>query len=391
MKRSFIFPGRLFLLLASLSCFLLFAVFQSCQKSIEPVSKEQSLNGRRKPKDPPPPPPPFYFANCSYPQFSGTFAAGNPANVTITMNYVNSQGGNYSAFSITVNGLTITAPAGTFNIGSGTVIFTATGTPVNPGICPVTISVGNIIPCQIHLTIRYPQPDPSTCGSDPGITPGSIGCVTFNYRGQNVSYYTVRGRDGKIWLRQNLGSPHIPLHEGDEASFGDYFQWGRWDDGHQLPGSGVVTGSATLQNPSHISSGNPNFIIGSTSSTAWWGMGVSSDSWTGNIVTSTNGKDPCAVLGAGWRMPTITDWQNVSTYEDITSTISAFMSNLKLPSAGYRWPSQGGVYTSGTGHYWSATSSDNGNGRAFSFDPNYVPFFDAASRGTGLSCRCVKY
>src|SRR6185295_9929356 len=137
---------------------------------------------------------------------------------------------------------------------------------------------------------------PANCGTsvDPGSAIGSTGCITFMYRNQQVSYKTVRAKDGRIWLQQNLGSPQVAYSEYDLASYGDLFQWGRWDDGHQLPNGPSITGSSSLQNPSHIPSGNLNFIKGTTAGTRWWGVGgLATDAWSGTLATSTNGKDPC--------------------------------------------------------------------------------------------------
>ncbi|HYF29495.1 MAG TPA: hypothetical protein VD993_00100 [Chitinophagaceae bacterium] len=386
------FPGRKFPLLV---VFFLLVIFQSCKKT-EPIAEaatnNEEISGRKKKDPPPPPPPPFYFNNCSYPVFSGTFTAGVPANITFTLNYINSPGGSYPAFtSSTVNGITITAPAGTLNTGSGSIVFTATGTPASPGFCAISVGVGGIIPCALNITVLNPPADPATCGGDPGPTVGSTGCVTFTYRGQTVTYSTVRAADGKIWLRQNLGSPQVAMSVHDQASFGHFFQWGRWDDGHQLPNSPTITGSATFQNPSHIAGGNPNFITGTASSTAWWNTGSSADTWSGNTASATNGKNPCAALGAGWRVPTITDWQNVVNTEFITSAADAFQSNLKLPAAGYKHAFNGSVFGFVGGNYFSSTAGNNGTAHYFSYDTdNYQVFFSAVPRGYGMSCRCVK-
>ena len=239
--------GRYFLpTLTTILCFQLSILFQSCQKSVEPSVSEE-IATRKKPQNPPPPPPAFYFQNCYYPStYSASFQAGVPVNTTITKNYINSPGGSYGAFtSATVNGITLTAPAGTFNVGSGSIVFTATGTPLSTGFNSVSIGVGNIQPCLMHFTVtNAPVSGPT---ADPGIAPGSTGVVNFTYKGQSVAYKTVRAKDGKIWLQQNLGSPQVAFHINDEASYGDYFQWGRWDDGHQSPNSPSITGGLHCQ------------------------------------------------------------------------------------------------------------------------------------------------
>jgi uncharacterized protein (TIGR02145 family) len=381
-------------LLSALFLVLFFqlTIFQSCMKTGEAPTTEE-IATKRNPSNPPPPPSPFYFNNCSYPVFSGTFRTGVPANVSFTLNYVNSPGGSYSAFtSTTVNGLTARTPGSTFNIGSGSIVFTITGTPASAGQYAISVGAGSAIPCQLVISVLNPPADPSTCGGDPGLAPGSRGCVTFTYRGQSVTYFTVRAKDGKIWLQQNLGSPQVAFHEMDQASYGDYFQWGRWDDGHQLRTSPTITGGPALLNPSHISSGNPNFIKGTTTGTKWWSIGgLVSDTWSGSIATATNGKDPCAALGAGWRLPTATEWDRVSINEDLFGTISAFQSNLKLPSSGYRLSNDGFVYPNGDiGYYWTSTAATNSNAKVFFFDNVYNAGNTIAERGHGFSCRCVK-
>lgn len=388
------FPGRQ--VLTVLSYFLFFQgvmFFQSCKKTVEPSATEE-IEGKRKPhpNDPPPPPPPaFYFWDCNNPTYSASFQVGVPANTPITKNYVNSPGGSYAAFtSATVNGITVSAPAGTFNVGSGSVTFTATGTPIATGFYNVLISVGNIQPCYMYFTVtNAPVSGPTV---DPGATPGSTGVVNFTYKGQAVAYKTVRAKDGKIWLQQNLGSPQVAFHTNDEASYGDYFQWGRWDDGHQTANSPTITGGASFLNPSNIPSGNPNFIVGTTAGTRWWGTGgLATDTWSGSSATSTNGKDPCIVLGAGWRSPTAADWQNAKNYEDLEGAMTAFMSNLKLPASGFRDGYGGFVFRNGESFYWSATASGNSYATGlFISDNTYAATLHATERGQGYTCRCVK-
>ncbi len=219
--------------------------------------------------------------------------------------------------------------------------------------------------------------------ADPGPTPGSTGIINFTYKGQAVAHQTVRARDGKIWLQQNLGSPQVAFHHSDEASYGDFFQWGRWDDGHQSFTSPIITGGPSLSNPSHIPSGNPNFI------TNWWGSGgLSTDTWSGTTATSTNGKDPCVALGPGWRSPTAADWANVKNYEDLEGAMTAFSSNLKLPISGYR---SGNInFGNGESYYWSSTASGNYATVLLISDNTYSAELGATYRGYGIPCRCMK-
>lgn len=385
-----LFTGKYFLpTLTAILCIQLSIIFQGCKKSVE-TSTTEEIATKRKPQDPPQPLP-FYFTNCNQnPQYSATLIKGVAANVSITKNYVNSPGGSYAAFtSATVNGITVSAPAGTFNVGSGSVVFTATGTPIGTGSFYIWIGVGNIQQCMMFImVVNAPASGPTV---DPGPTEGSTGVINFTYRGQPVAYTTVRAGDGKIWLQQNLGSPQVAMAVWDEASYGDYFQWGRWDDGHQVRNSPTITGGPSLLNPSNIPSGNPNFIVGLTAGTKWWGTGgLSTDTWSGTSTTSTNGKDPCVALGAGWRLPTAADWRNLKNYDDLDGALAAYMSNLKLPSGGFRTADGGFVFSNGESFYWSATASGNHATGLFISDNTYLATLQASYRGDGYNCRCVK-
>lgn len=392
-----IFPvKKLFTTLCLVILTVLF--FQGCQKTEEALKKEalseDELSSRRRPKppQPPPPPQPFYFGTCWNPAVQGRFVAGVPASVTITLIYVNSPGGSHSGYtSPTVNGITLTAPAGTLNQGTGSIVYTASGTPTNAGLFTIPVSIGSSSSCGLSLPVLNPPASGPTV--DPGAAVGSTGVINFTYKGQSVAYKTVRAADGKIWLQQNLGSPQVAFGSLDKASIGDYFQWGRWDDGHQSPNSATITGGPSLLNPSHILSGNTKFIKGTTTNTKWWGVGgLSTDTWSGTAITSTNGKDPCAALGAGWRLPTSAEWESVAVLEDLFGTISAGLSNLKLPASGYRLSYDGMVFQNGDiGYYWTNNAASNSYARVFFFDDNS---YDATTRLTqraeGYTCRCVK-
>ncbi len=361
----------------------------ACTKTQETRTETDKATSRRKPPTPPPPGP-FFFNNCTHPQFSGTFTSGQPANVSFVLNYINSPGGSYSAFSsATINGITVTAPAGTLLKGTGSISFKATGTPITPGITFIPVSIGGSIACNLQISVlNAPLSGPT---SDPAAAPGSTGRVTFTYRGQLLTHATVRANDGKIWLQQNLGSSQMPINATDQASFGHYFQWGRWDDGHQLPTGPTVAGSAAFANPSFIASGNPSFITGIAPSPAWWTLGSSTNTWSGNTPTASNGKDPCTALGTGWHMPSAAEWTAVMNAEWISDAVSAWDSRLKLMESGYR-AAIDGKWAFGWvgGHYWTSTA-DNGNlAKSVFFDGAYNAFINPMNRGYGVPCRCVK-
>ena len=231
---------------------------------------------------------------------------------------------------------------------------------------------------------------PGCTNTMPGNTAGNLGCVTFTYKGQSVTYTTVRAADGKVWLQQNLGAAAVATAKNDTAAYGDLFQWGRWDDGHQSRSAATGAAPAT-NNPSGLGAGSPQFVTGS-STAAWWNGGQLTDTWDAATPTgagTTQGVDPCKALGAGWRLPTQAEWASVVTDEAITTPDLAFSSNLKLTVGGSRSSSSGGFDFTGTrGYYWSSTTSSTG-GKYYYFSAAINNPNAGNTRGGGASVRCL--
>lgn len=239
--------------------------------------------------------------------------------------------------------------------------------------------------------VKLGQANTSVCdNTEPGLNVGDTGCVSFTYNGETVSYTTVRGADGNIWLQQNLGSTAVAETMDDENSYGDYFQWGRWDDGHQMADSDTTTVVPTPNNPTGIADGLSSYI---TSSPSWWSSNDLTDEWTAPNVTSiteTNGCDPCKALGEGWKLPTQEDWTYLVDAEDFNNPAGAFASTLKLPANGYRSSSNGGfTFVGQRGYYWSSTSTGIG-GKYLYVGTTLANPAAGAMRGQGAAIRCVK-
>lgn len=229
---------------------------------------------------------------------------------------------------------------------------------------------------------------PGCSNTDPGSNAGDTGCVTFTYRGQQVTYATVRGGDGNIWLQQNLGSSQVASAMGDEASYGDLFQWGRWDDGHQLRNS--ATAAPTAPNSPDGLAGINAFIIGSPS---WWGTFAATDKWTASNpanVSNTIGADPCRAVGQGWKMPSQAEWTGIVNSENIANPGTAYNSRLKLPASGYRSSSNGDLTFAGQrGYFWSSDTSNSG-GKFLYIGSTIANPSSGAMRGQGSAVRCIK-
>ena len=228
---------------------------------------------------------------------------------------------------------------------------------------------------------------------DPGQTIGSLGCVTFTYRGAQVTHTTVRAADGNIWLQQNLGASRVATSTTDASSYGDLFQWGRWDDGHQARNSTTAKANTlSANNPSGIPTGSPNFIISTNGGSGpfWWSTGAGTNTWSGTTVSATNGRDPCVALGTGWRMPTKDEWLNMLPLEGITGNVAqAFASNLKVPYAGDRSVVDGVLQNQNSQALFWTSEVSSAQGISILMQSSQVR--SATSyRGGGNSVRCIK-
>jgi uncharacterized protein (TIGR02145 family) len=216
--------------------------------------------------------------------------------------------------------------------------------------------------------------------------------VTFNYKGASVTYGTVLKTytsGTKCWMDRNLGATAIPTSKVDVNGFGDLFQWGRGDDGHQSRTSSTTTSLSSSVVPNHF-----DFIITSGN----WLSTQNDNLWQG-----TNGvNNPCP---SGFRLPTeaemSTEWLSWGSY----NATGAFGgtgtgSGLRLTITGKRG-SDGVVVNSGInanlnlsteqGFYWTSSVNTGGNltfVRILNFSTNAGTI--GSARGVGCSVRCIK-
>ncbi|MFA6329689.1 MAG: hypothetical protein WCX64_03330 [Candidatus Micrarchaeia archaeon] len=200
--------------------------------------------------------------------------------------------------------------------------------------------------------------------------------VTFTYRGSSVTYGTVTSQAGRCFMDRNLGASRAATSVGDLAAYGDYFQWGRLDDGHQSNTSGTTSTLSATNSPGHS-----NFIIAPTSPYDW--LSPRND----NLWQGVNGiNNPCP---SGWRLPTIAEWSAENTAGSWTNYYSAYASPLKLTVTGARVYSSASLSNVGVyGHYWSSSiyganayEMEIGSGAADTTN---------SYRAYGISVRCIK-
>jgi hypothetical protein len=219
----------------------------------------------------------------------------------------------------------------------------------------------------------------------PGETPGDLGWIVHGLDTLTL----VRAADGHVWSQQNLGATAVANVASQSDAYGHLYQWGRWEDGHQLPTSATAQASTLpANNPSGLGTGSPFFYIGMEPA-YWWSAGSAFDSWQGSTASALNGIDPCATLGPEWQLPEQADWINVLTAEGIMGTATALSSNLRLPAAGSRhWQSGVLINVGAFGNYWSSTPSGQ-YAKDVTIGVDFVNADDDAYRAYGMPCRCM--
>jgi hypothetical protein len=198
-----------------------------------------------------------------------------------------------------------------------------------------------------------------TCGL-PIIVTHSAGVVAPLTK--TTTYGTVTnipGETSKCWITSNLGSDHqaTAVNDATEASAGWYWQFNR-KQGYKHDGSTLI----------------PSWTITSINENSDW----------------LPANDPCALLlGAGWRLPTLTEWSNVDASGNWTNWNGPWNSPLKMHAAGYLG-SNGSLALRGlAGSYWSISQIDN-------FESWHLYFIDIGCNVTyfdkayGFSSRCLR-
>ena len=326
------------------------------------------------------------------------FASGVFAQVgTLTVTNVDSEAGT----GITEIEYEFTGDAGTYDI-SAKVSFN-NGADYSPiPEADLTGQLTNVIPGTYSLTWNGSASFPETysdetivkitanftwqCGDD----------ITFYYRNIQVTYGTVSKTYNKgtvneftlCWMDRNLGAKPMPFvpavdatGKNDARLYGDLFQWGRLDDGHQVrdPLSGTTGAQSSVPNPGHS-----NFITGHLN----WYNGTSpnpNDLWRGENEDGTVINNPCPI---GWHVPRMSelDAEHLSWVPQKSS--GAYASALKWPVGGGR---SGGGGVSGdnySGSIWS--SSLYGSESSYiAYDSNGT-MASGRYRAQGMSVRCVR-
>lgn len=180
---------------------------------------------------------------------------------------------------------------------------------------------------------------------------------------KTVTYGTVSSSlsgSPKCWITQNLGATNQATSETDatEAAAGWYWQFNKMKG---YKNNGTVT--------------SPSFPTTPTTGTVNW--------------EAT--KDPCTLeLGAGWRIPTETEWTNVNR---TNLRAQAYAGALKMHAAGYISTGSTTALTDRGSKffYWSATSNDINYGKGLViYTTQTYNQISNNDKDAGLSIRCIR-
>lgn len=305
--------------------------------------------------------------NCSGATINGTLTEGMAANgVSAVVQYSNGNGAAHSGQTVLssgVSGLTATLTAGTFSSGTGSLTYTITGTPDLNGTAEFELNIGGQM-CLLNVEIASAV---FTCGTS---------TVTFEYNGSSVTYGTVVGAGGRCWLDRNLGASQVATSSTDVAAYGDLFQWGRGDDGHQIRTSPLINTLSNTDNPGHGSFITTNGFYSN------WRTPQNNSLWQG--VNGIN--NPCPT---GFRVPTLAELSTErASWGSNKNSLGAFNSPLKLPVAGRRVQNGSLSVVGSNGSYWSSSVSGANS--------HYLDFYSGAAsiniyyRAFGFCVRCIK-
>ena len=266
----------------------------------------------------------------------------------------------------TLAGNTPTVGTGAWSVVSGTATITTLTSPTSgvtglavPGTATLRWTISNP-PCTPSFDDVIITTTTFTCGCTLAIN-HIIGVVAPETK--SVNYGTVltnlSGAD-KCWLTQNLGSTNQASLATDatDAAAGWNWQFNR------------------KQGYSNIS-------------------GVTSPAWTITSINETSdwvaAQDPCTIeLGAGWRIPTYTEWNNADATGAWNNYTATYNSVLKLHAAGYLLSSNGSLSYRGTdGAFWSSTQGGATNGWDLDFNINNSNML-SDNKAYGFSLRCLR-
>lgn len=202
--------------------------------------------------------------------------------------------------------------------------------------------------------------------------------VTFVYNGDTVTYGAVESNTTpkRCWLDRNLGATQVATSSTDANAYGDLFQWGRLDDGHQIRTTSIIGTTSSTDDPGHsdfIAIAFPGDWRDPQNNNLWQGLGGINN--------------PCP---SGWRIPTITELQDEMATWSPQNSDGAYASPLKFSLTGHRFFGHGGLVNVGAYCFlWSSTTTGV-YAETIWFNSSSAVYSPNETRANGFTVRCIK-
>ncbi len=228
-------------------------------------------------------------------------------------------------------------------------------------------------------------------------TTTSSGITTIGNTIEYLNGTVVSPKTGRTWMSFNLGATRVPATaQNDALNYGDLYQWGRGNDGHQSL-KGTLTTDQKYTGTLPAAYNDPLMATIGSKFIATTGQDWLSTNYDG-LWQGVNGiNNPCP---SGFRVPSRLEW-NAELPSTITTRTNAYTSFLKLTIGGRRTNVTGAMDSTASGYYWTSTvvgvlgtdysrfSNSYVLGLYGSGNPN-VRTNIFANRSMALAVRCIK-
>lgn len=206
--------------------------------------------------------------------------------------------------------------------------------------------------------------------SNPRFSPAAVNCAS----GPTLIRTVFNPATGKTWMDRNLGASQVATSFNDSAAYGDYYQWGRFSDGHQCANSSTRSTISASAQPGH-----GDFIVTSSASSNWLST-QDTTLWKG--LTGTN--NPCP---SGFRLPTAAELNAERSSWSVNTRSGAFASPLRWAAGGNRTHTGSFASVGSGGVYYGSTTSSNGV--SYLFFTSSTAGVAAGSPVGGACIRCI--
>ena len=210
---------------------------------------------------------------------------------------------------------------------------------------------------------------------------------------EQFNYGTIE-YNGRIWMDRDLGAGEACVSlEGNNACWGNLYQWGRSSDGHEQRGSKIAKiGDKSCDTYSddvftvHVINADSDVNIKETAHVNWYSKCDSPQ----NSLWSSNGDGINEVCPIGWHVATKEDFESAKikdgedAFKKLKLTLGGVRHGVALKSYTGRVEAEGLM-----GRYWTSTITKRGQIVSFDIDPmSFVEFNMRSIQGS--SVRCVK-